>query len=259
MTEHDGDLDRFEQLLQRSSLGTPGARRLRQRTPAAHVEAVRRIYQLRNRMVHPSSPKDGTAAAIELIEYLTDLGYHGQADHLLHDAFPAGEGAAMANFAASMTTLAALREPRKRRRSQGDSPQQEQLFDIPDEDRDGMATLTLAASNDRFPNDDPRWQHELLMLYLALHRQVDAAPITTKDSPYHPGPDEQPRLVLLLPVSPSTVKTVLVGLRKWVSREPGRHLDVSFTSAEWSFRTVLHHRTYESPVTADLPSHLGGE
>lgn len=258
MAEHDGDLDRFEQLLQRSSLGTPGARRLRQRTPAAHVEAVRRIYQLRSRMVHSPS-KDATAAAIELIEYLTDLGYHGQADHLLHEAFPDGEGAAMANFAASMTALAALREPRKRRRSQSDNPQQERLFDVPDEDRKDMATLTLTASDDRFPDDDPRWQHELLTLYLALHRQVDAVAITPKDSPLHREADERPRLVLLLPISPSTVKVVLVGLRKWVSGEPGRHLDVNFTSAEWSFHRVLHHGASESPLTADFPSRLRGE
>ncbi|MEU5553624.1 hypothetical protein ABZ738_28025 [Micromonospora sp. NPDC047793] len=258
MAEHDGDLDRFEELLQRSSLGTPGARQLRQRTDAAHIEAVRRIYQLRSRMVHSSS-KDSTAAAIELVEYLTKLGYHGQADHLLHEAFPTGEGAAMANFAARMAALAALREHRKRRRSQSDSPQQEQLFDVPDEDRTGIATLTLTASDDRFPDDDPRWQHELLTLYLALHRQVDAVAITTKGSPYHAEADDRPQLVLLVPISPSTVNVIFVGLRKWVNREPGRHLDINYTSAEWSFRRTLHHGPSGSPLTADLPSRLAGE
>ncbi|WP_330440477.1 hypothetical protein OHB44_09830 [Micromonospora sp. NBC_00821] len=259
MTEHDGDLDRFEQLLQRSSLGTPGARRLRQRTPAAHVEAVRRIYQLRSRMVHSSSSKDSTAAAIELIDYLTELGYYGQADHLLYEALPSGEGAAMANFAASMAALAALREHRKRRRSHSNSSQQEQLFDVPDEVRKGMGTLTLTASDDRFPDDDPRWQHELLTLYLALHRQVDAVAITTKDSPYHAETDDRPQLVLLVPISPSTVKVIFVGLRKWVNSESGRHLDINFTSAEWSFSRILHHGANESPLTTDLPPRLGGE
>ena len=48
MSERDqDDLEHFERLLERSSLGTPGARRLRRRTLPTHVAAARRIYQLR--------------------------------------------------------------------------------------------------------------------------------------------------------------------------------------------------------------------
>ncbi|MEU5549038.1 tetratricopeptide repeat protein [Micromonospora sp. NPDC047793] len=46
MDEHDEELERFDQLLARSSLGTPGARRLRRRTPPSQVAAARRIAHL---------------------------------------------------------------------------------------------------------------------------------------------------------------------------------------------------------------------
>jgi hypothetical protein len=71
---------------------------------------------------------------MELIQYLTDLGYHGQADHLLHEAFPDGQGPAIAATAASMARRAGLGEEHKRWRSRSDRYQQDPLSDVPDDD-----------------------------------------------------------------------------------------------------------------------------
>ena len=70
MDEHDADMERFDQLLERSSLGTAGARRLRRRPRPAQVAAARRIAQLRNRIVHPIDQHDVATAAAELVAYL---------------------------------------------------------------------------------------------------------------------------------------------------------------------------------------------
>ncbi|MFY1573334.1 tetratricopeptide repeat protein [Verrucosispora sp. WMMD703] len=101
MAEHDSDLENFEQLLRRSSLGTPGARRLRQRTPATHVEAARKINHLRNRLAHSTARVDAAAAVIGLINCFGQLGYRGQAEDLLFEALPSPENAVVANMAAS--------------------------------------------------------------------------------------------------------------------------------------------------------------
>ena len=85
MDEHDADLERVNQLLERSSLGTPGAQQLRRRTPPEQVAAVRRIAQLRNRIVHAQDGDAAAAAATELAGFLTELGYREQADHLLYE------------------------------------------------------------------------------------------------------------------------------------------------------------------------------
>ncbi|MFF1909225.1 hypothetical protein [Kitasatospora sp. NPDC058218] len=54
----DDDQD-FEALLERSSLGSPGARRLRARTPAVRADTVHRIIELRHTVIH----SDGSTAA----------------------------------------------------------------------------------------------------------------------------------------------------------------------------------------------------
>jgi WhiB family redox-sensing transcriptional regulator len=87
MKERD---EEFEKLIERSSLGTSGARQLRGRTPSSQVEIVRRIVDLRNRMVH-SGASESTQAATALIQFLRDLGYEGQAQRVLAEVFPARE------------------------------------------------------------------------------------------------------------------------------------------------------------------------
>ncbi len=71
----------FEELIERSSLGTPGARRLRRRTPPARAAAVRTIGQLQHRMTHPGYPGEGAEAAAHLARLYSDLGY----DHRIRD------------------------------------------------------------------------------------------------------------------------------------------------------------------------------
>ncbi|KWX05879.1 hypothetical protein TH66_00715 [Carbonactinospora thermoautotrophica] len=81
----------FDALIERSSLGTAGARRLRERTPRAQADAVRQIIDLRNRMVHSLTDKSAAEAAMSLIQLLRDLGYEGQAERVLTEAFPGRE------------------------------------------------------------------------------------------------------------------------------------------------------------------------
>lgn len=77
------DDEEFEQLLERSSLGTAGARQLRRRTPRAQAQAVQRIIDLRNRIEHAPDRKDRMAAVVELSALLADLGYIDQSQQVL--------------------------------------------------------------------------------------------------------------------------------------------------------------------------------
>lgn len=103
MDERD---EEFEELIERSSLGTPGARQLRRRTSRSQVDAVRRIVQLRNQMVHSSGP-EAAAAAEALVQLLRELGYHGQAEQVLAEAFPDGEGNAVVQAAETIHNASA--------------------------------------------------------------------------------------------------------------------------------------------------------
>ncbi|MDG4751611.1 hypothetical protein O7630_11730 [Micromonospora sp. WMMD718] len=76
--------DEFEELLEQSSLGSRGARQLRARVPHDQVVLTRRIADLRNQMAHGDA-LGTSAAAAELISYLTELGYHGQAAAVLQE------------------------------------------------------------------------------------------------------------------------------------------------------------------------------
>jgi hypothetical protein len=87
MEERD---EAFEELIERSSLGAPGARQLRRRTSRSQVDAVRRIVDLRNRMFHGRG-SEASQAAGALIRLFRELGYHGQAEHVLAEAFPGPE------------------------------------------------------------------------------------------------------------------------------------------------------------------------
>ncbi|WP_431884131.1 hypothetical protein [Micromonospora gifhornensis] len=77
----------FEQLLKSSSLGMSNAP-LGQRSQLDHIETVRRIVELRRRMSCALQPSDSDAAAIELSQLLRELGYEGQAEQVMVDAFP---------------------------------------------------------------------------------------------------------------------------------------------------------------------------
>ncbi|MBJ6613933.1 MULTISPECIES: helix-turn-helix domain-containing protein [unclassified Streptomyces] len=66
------ETDDFDALLESTSLGGAGARKLRSRTPVDRARAVRTIAHLRNRIVH--DPAHAAAAAQELVELLESLG-----------------------------------------------------------------------------------------------------------------------------------------------------------------------------------------
>lgn len=95
MGEHD---EAFEDLIERSSLGTPGARQLRRRTSRSQIDAVRRIVELRNQMFH-SSGSQSVQAADALIRLLRELGYHGQAGQVLAEAFSGPKAGAVVQAA----------------------------------------------------------------------------------------------------------------------------------------------------------------
>lgn len=86
MSSQDED---FESLLEQSSLGTEGARQLRQRTPLSRARTVRRIAELRNRIAnHVGEQTEAVQAAGELLQLLQSLGYstHGVIPEELHHA-----------------------------------------------------------------------------------------------------------------------------------------------------------------------------
>ena len=73
----DGQLDDdFAALLEKSSLGGPAARQMRERTSVDHARTVRRIIELRNRIAHHGATRDETdQAARQLLRLLESLGY----------------------------------------------------------------------------------------------------------------------------------------------------------------------------------------
>ncbi|MEE1782671.1 hypothetical protein PUR71_07005 [Streptomyces sp. SP17BM10] len=85
----DDDQD-FDALLERSSLGSPGARRLRASTSASRAAAVRRIVELRSILTHADDTAAKQAMA-ELSEALHGIGHSTpeaalrRAHELLHD------------------------------------------------------------------------------------------------------------------------------------------------------------------------------
>ncbi len=67
----------FDELIEKSSLGTPGARQLRARTPQSDADVVRQIINLRNAMAH-GNEQEAAAAANALLKLLRGLGYDEQ-------------------------------------------------------------------------------------------------------------------------------------------------------------------------------------
>lgn len=231
MDERDADMERFDQLLERSSLGTTGARRLRRRTPALQVAAVRRIAQLRNRIVHSLDEHDIAAVATELVDYLIELGYHGQADHVLHEWFPR-DGGVIADLA--------MRSIRRDARSAQQAAPRQCPRDETTTRQAGIATLTLAPASDHMASADPRWHDELHPLFTELHEQIGAVPVRCRrlaDSP--PETAEPIVLVLAFQHTANTVDTLSACLLHWLNREPGRRLDIAVDSSAWSQRLIL--------------------
>jgi hypothetical protein len=90
----------FDELIEKSSLGTPGARQLRARTSESHADVVRQIIKLRNVMAH-GSRDETVGAANTLLQLFGDLGYDEQVQRVLAEAFPGQE-------AETVTTMARL-------------------------------------------------------------------------------------------------------------------------------------------------------
>ncbi|GAA0811953.1 hypothetical protein [Spirilliplanes yamanashiensis] len=241
MDERNVDVERIDQLLERSSLGTPGAQRLRRRTPAVQVAAARRIAHLRNSIVHPRGDHDVAAAAAELVDLLVKLGYYGQADHVLHEWFPA-DGGAIANLAAVALLHSARSAP------QGSTRQSR------DEKETGIATLTLAPASDRLAGDDPSWRDELHLLFTELHEQVGAMPVRCR-----PRVDDVPATMAEPPIiitmvfryTTDSVTHLSTCLRHWLDRTPGRSLDLAVDSSTWSERIVLYSGGTWCPTVPD--------
>lgn len=240
MPEDDEAMERIERLLQQSSLGAPGARQLRRRTPGAHVEAARQIYRLRSRMVH-SGGSDAVSAAAALIDHLTELGYHGQANHVLHEWFPE-EGQHIADIATSILLFDELRNPPRPARRlppTGGRRPQVPVDSTPEQDGPKVATLTLAPASDRLPPDDPAWQLELQTLFLDLREHVGAFAIARGASPHAPELDEPFVLTVVFRYRPDTLTNLSACFGSWLNREPGRSLGVMIDAKRWSQRLVL--------------------
>lgn len=81
--------EEFDELLEQSSLGSPGARQLRARASRDQVALTRRIADLRNRMVHGDQEQARTAAAA-LLQLLREHNYQASADGEREDVLDAG-------------------------------------------------------------------------------------------------------------------------------------------------------------------------
>lgn len=77
----------FDDLIEKSSLGTTGARKLRARTPQSQARVVRQIINLRNAMAH-GNDHETAAAAKALLQLLGGLGYDEQVRRVVAEAFP---------------------------------------------------------------------------------------------------------------------------------------------------------------------------
>ncbi|WP_433458512.1 hypothetical protein [Micromonospora sp. CA-248212] len=240
MTEHDGDLDRFEQLLENSSLGTAGARRLRRRTSTRHLAAVRRIQQLRNQMAHSPSVEAARAAATELVEFLRELGYHGQAEHVLdtelveflrklvyhgqaehvpHEALPGSDATAVAKLAEATARATDYRwTPQSPERSVGATQSIEAYFT----QKETKARLTLLLRREGLAKDDPQWWREIRGVYAELRQHIGATPVPNAPPPGEVEPGRLPILVVLFSYSAARIEALQSYFDDWLDREPGR-------------------------------------
>jgi hypothetical protein len=248
MDEHDVDMERFDQLLEQSSLGTRGARKLRRRTPPTQVTAVRRLAQLRDRVAHPRDVHDAADAALELVAHLLDLGYHDQVEHLLHQWFPTPAPEAVTKLdrwvklhpecAAAEARAAALRWPcafeaeaaDRRTRRHGTAAATPA----------GIAMLAVAPACDRPPVDETGWHDELERLYTELRDQVGALPVTCPGEKSGSAKGQPLMLLLVFRETPDSVTHLSSCLQRWLDREPGRRLNLAVDSATWSDRVVLY-------------------
>lgn len=72
--------DDFEALLEQSSLGSPAARRLRERTPPKRASFIRMITELRGEIAHPGDEAEEARAARDLEHLLRTVGYRAQVE-----------------------------------------------------------------------------------------------------------------------------------------------------------------------------------
>jgi hypothetical protein len=104
MSERD---EEFEALLERSSLDLAGARQLRRRTSSAQVEAVRRIAELRNQLVH-GRREDVVQAVWQTEGLLQDLGCDEHDVQVLRDVVLGEEGPAVLFAVAAVAAVSRL-------------------------------------------------------------------------------------------------------------------------------------------------------
>ncbi len=136
----------FDDLIEKSSLGTPGARQLRARTSESHADAVRQIIKLRNVMAH-GSRDEIVGAANTLLQLFGDLGYDEQVQRVLAEAFPGQEAETVLTTArliadsrqASQRKAQPASDPR--RRAGNDSAVQDS---VPENDGRGSAATRIA-------------------------------------------------------------------------------------------------------------------
>ena len=129
----------FDELIEKSSLGTPGARRLRARTSKSHAAVVRQIIKLRNVMAH-GSRDEIVGAANTLLQLFGDLGYDAQVQRVLAEAFPGQE-------AETVLTMARLI---------ADSRQASQQKTQPANDGRGSATRVAGTVPAEIPTEQQR-------------------------------------------------------------------------------------------------------
>lgn len=82
----------FDEMIEKSSLGTPGARQLRARTSESHADVVRQIMKLRNAMAH-GNDADTATATNKLLQLLGGLGYNEQVQRVIGEVFPGRQAA----------------------------------------------------------------------------------------------------------------------------------------------------------------------
>jgi signal recognition particle receptor subunit beta len=105
MSEHD---EEFTRLLAESSLGTPGARQLRDRTSADQARFVRQINKLRQQIDDAPAVAQRNAAILELAQLFTDLGWDahaGQVREQLRAVAPGAEATAHAQPASGKVSM----------------------------------------------------------------------------------------------------------------------------------------------------------
>ena len=133
-THHD---EPIENLIERSSLGSEGARQLRRRTTTEHAETIQRLVSLRNAAAHGD-----TEAALQLAAWLEQLGHLDEAaalyrqlaefslKHLSDVTDRQGDPVAAAQWRARAATLHSPDRPDQRNRMSSSAQIRQKLIDV---------------------------------------------------------------------------------------------------------------------------------